>query len=49
MYKYLKSFESIANRLDQEGKFEDADLLDEEFKRFLELLEEGKLTFDYEY
>lgn len=49
MLKYIKSFESLANKLDREGKFEEADLLDEEFERFLKLLEEGELTFDYTY
>lgn len=40
---------SLANQLDQEGHFEEADLIDEEFKKFLQALERGELTFDYTF
>ena len=49
MIKYLISLANKADKLDQEGKFEEADKTDEEFEKFLKLLEEGKLTFDYTY
>jgi len=49
MYKYMKRLISLADELDQEGKFEEADAIDQKFEEFLKLLEDGKLTFDYTY
>lgn len=46
---YRKFLISLANQLDQEGKPELADILDKEFEEFLQLLEEGKLNFDFTY
>ena len=40
---------SLANDLDNNGEFEEADKIDSDFEEFLKLLEEGKLTFDYTY
>jgi len=37
---------ALADQLDREGKFEDADLIDEKFQEFLKLLESGELDFD---
>jgi hypothetical protein len=39
----------LADRLDREGKFQEADIIDEDFEEFLRLLEEGKLEFDFTY
>jgi len=47
MNNYIRSLVSLADKLDQEGKFEEADAVDKEFEEFLKLLEDGKLTFDY--
>ncbi len=43
-YKYLLI--CLADQLDREGKFNQADQVDENFEEFLKLLEEGKLQFD---
>lgn len=40
---------ALANKLDQEGKFEDADLIDENFQEFLDFLESGAFTFDPQF
>jgi hypothetical protein len=40
---------ALADQLDMEGKFNEADVVDEDFEEFLKLLEEGELTFDYSY
>ena len=40
---------ALANQLDQEGKPELADEIDNDFQTFLQLLEEGKLDFDFTY
>lgn len=37
---------ALADQLDEEGKLDKADIIDENFEEFLELLEEGKLNFD---
>jgi len=39
----------LANTLDEEGKFLDADIIDENFEDFLDLLEDGDLDFDFTY
>lgn len=44
---YTKFLITLANQLDKEGKPELADIIDKDFEEFLELLEEGKLTFDF--
>ena len=36
----------IADQLDQDGQFDQADLIDENFEKFLRLLENGDLTFE---
>ena len=38
---------SIADILDQQGDLESADVIDNNWKEFLELLEQGKLDFDF--
>ena len=40
---------ALADRLDQEGMFEDADLIDENFQEFLDFLESGHFTFDPQF
>jgi hypothetical protein len=40
---------ALANKLDEEGKYELADNIDKDFEEFLKLLEEGKLNFDFEF
>lgn len=40
---------ALANQLDEEGKYELADEVDENFQEFLQLLEEGKMDFDFTY
>lgn len=35
---------ALADQLDQEGKHEQADMIDKDFEEFLELLENGELT-----
>lgn len=40
---------SLADKLDSEGKFPEADVIDENFEEFLKLLEEGKLDFDFTF
>lgn len=37
---------TLADQLDLEGRFEEADIIDKDFQEFLELLESGKLDFD---
>lgn len=39
----------LADRLDEEGKFEQASMVDDSFEEFLELLENGKLTFNNQF
>jgi len=39
----------LADQLDEEGKFQKADIVDKDFEEFLRLLEEGKLDFDFTY
>lgn len=39
----------LADQLDLEGKFEEADVIDENFEEFLKLLEEGELDFDFTF
>lgn len=38
---------ALADQLDREGKPMLADIVDQDFEEFLELLEEGKLNFDF--
>ena len=40
---------ALADQLDQEGMFEDADLIDENFQEFLDFLESGEFTFDPQF
>ncbi len=40
---------SLANQLDAEDKPEQADVIDKNFKEFLELLEKGELDFDFTF
>ena len=40
---------SLADQLDGEGKFDMADEIDIDFEEFLELLESGKLEFDFTF
>lgn len=47
MNEYKKFLVCLADELDREGKFELANIVDEKWFEFLELLEEGKLTFDF--
>jgi hypothetical protein len=49
MTKYAKFLISLADELDLEGKFEEADIIDENFEEFIKLLEEGELNFDFTY
>ena len=44
MRKNAEFLLSLADRLDQEGKHELADIIDKNFEEFLELLESGELT-----
>jgi len=37
---------ALADRLDQEGKHELADIIDKDFEEFIELLESGELTVE---
>ena len=46
---YAQILIALADQLDKEGKFEEADIIDEDFETFLKLLEEGKLDFDFTY
>jgi len=43
---YTQFLLDLADRLDEEGKFEQANMVDDSFEEFLELLGSGKLTFD---
>lgn len=38
---------ALADQLDREGKPMLADIVDQDFQEFLELLEDGKLDFDF--
>jgi hypothetical protein len=49
MTKYAKLLISLADELDLEGKFKEADIIDENFEEFIKLLEEGELNFDFTY
>ena len=40
---------ALADQLDEEGRFEEADIIDENFQEWLRLLEEGELDFDFTY
>jgi len=40
---------AFADRLDEEGNHEAADVIDENWEKFLRLLEEGKLEFDFTF
>lgn len=40
---------ALADQLDKEGKPELADEIDKNFEEFLQLLEEGKLDFDFTF
>jgi hypothetical protein len=44
MAKHAEILVALADRLDQEGKPELADIIDKDFEEFLELLESGQLT-----
>jgi hypothetical protein len=46
---YRQALISLANQLDLEGKFSQADEIDENFEEFLKLLEDGKLEFDFTF
>jgi hypothetical protein len=46
MVSHAEFLVAFADRLDQEGRFEEADAVDENFQEFLELLEKGELDFD---
>lgn len=39
----------LADQLDEEGKFQEADIIDKDFEEFLRLLEDGQLDFDFTY
>jgi hypothetical protein len=39
----------LADNLDEAGEYELADMVDENFKEFLDLLESGKLTFNPQF
>ena len=43
--KYAELLVKLADQLDREGKSGQADVVDEEFDEFLELLEDGELLF----
>ena len=47
--KNIKFLIALANQLDQEGHFEKADLIDENFEEFLKLLGDGKIKFDFTF
>ena len=49
MYWYIKFLVSLATKLDLEGKFKEADKIDEEFAEFLKKLENGELEFNNTY
>ena len=40
---------ALANDLDHQGKFEQADEIDENFEEFINLLEKGEVAFDSTY
>lgn len=40
---------ALANDLDDEGKFDLADKVDNDFEEFLKLLEDGELDFNYTF
>jgi len=44
---YKKYLILLADQLDMEGKFSQADVIDEDFEEFLQLLEKGELDFDF--
>ena len=44
---YSKLLIALANQLDKENKPELADIVDENFEEFLNLLENGELDFDF--
>lgn len=47
MNKYEKFLNSVSIQLIKEGKFDLANEVDENWDEFLELLEQGKLNFDF--
>lgn len=44
---YKEFLIKLADELDEEGKHQLADIIDENFEEFLKLLEEGKLDFSF--
>lgn len=46
MTKFAEFLISLADQLDSEGKSEQADVLDNDFEEFLEMLENGELEFN---
>jgi hypothetical protein len=46
---YTNFLISLADDLDKQGKFDQADQVDQNFEEFLKLLEEGKLEFNNTY
>ena len=49
MITYAEMLIALADQLDLEGKFDQADKIDKEFEKFLELLEKGELNFDFTF
>ena len=45
----MKCLLSLTNQLRKEGKSGYADVIDKNFKEFLELLEKGELNFDFTF
>ena len=43
---FIKTLVALANQLDQEGKLDKADQIDENFEEFLALLESGEFEFN---
>jgi len=46
---YKKLLIRLADQLDEEGKSQLADIIDENWLEFLKLLEDGKLNFNYQF
>jgi len=44
---YREFLVKLADQLDEEGNHQLADIIDKDFEEFLELLEQGKLDFNY--
>lgn len=47
MNKYAKFLVALANQLKREGKDELADIVEEDWDEFIEMLESGQLNFDF--